>query len=70
MLDDPGSELAEYAAFVVGLSDGFVYCDKMASEPLRHAAREDAEPSCRVYRDYLMACRHSLSADFGHSIRN
>ncbi len=29
-------------------------------------AREDAEPSCRVYRDYLMACRHSLSADFGN----
>ena len=24
-----------------------------------------AEPSCRVYRDYLMACRHSLLADFG-----
>ena len=28
-------------------------------------AREDAEPSCRVYRDYLMACRHSLFTDFG-----
>ncbi len=37
----------------------------MASEPLRYGPREDAEPSCRVYRDYLMACRHSLSADFG-----
>ncbi len=24
-----------------------------------------AEPSCRVNRDYLMACRLSLSADFG-----